>query len=130
MQVIYKVKHLVQRLKQIKVIKLTHQVGDEMYGIRKGRNSFRSYLRFDLGLKSYRLVYDLDYYRESFDAIGNQLTPSQVAEVAKYIDALTVEGVADKSIPKILVSRNGQAVSERRDMWEKVWIKIQEVKNV
>lgn len=130
MNVIYKLKGLLTRLKQIKVIKLTHVVGDEMYGIRSGRNSFRKYLRFDFGKCSYRLVIDLDYYRESFEEISNTLAPSQVAEVVKYIDKLHIEGVNDKSIPKIEITRNGQVVSERSDLWEKVWMKIQEVKNV
>lgn len=129
MKVIYKLKGLLTRLKQIKVIKLTHAVGDEMYGIRSGRNNFRKYLRFDFGKRSYRLVIDLDYYRESFEEIRNTLTPSQVAEVSKYIDKLHSEGVADKNIPKIEITRNGQVVFERSDLWEKVWIKIQEVKN-
>ncbi len=44
------------RFPKLKVEKLVHGLGDEMYGFRTGRNKFRKYFRLDLGRRSYRIT--------------------------------------------------------------------------
>ena len=105
-----------------KVERLINKDGNEMWRIGAGYNEYRKFFRIDLGARGWRFTRVMDYYLD----YSQNVYPSLAAEARGSCDALTFKLTHEqKNNPDIKVhdvTYCGTIISERVDLWEKLWV--------
>lgn len=113
------------------VERLVNTPGNKMWRMGIGYHAYRPFIRIDLGDRGWRFVKPLDYRKDYFNHIYPSLTISSQAQCDNFMENLVREGQANlATIPhRNVVGAGGIVVSERTDLWQKVWVKASSLLN-
>lgn len=104
-----------------KVERLINKRGNEMWRIGYGYNEYRKFLRIDWGNRGWRFTRTIDYYMDYSINIYPSLTVIGQRSCDEKMFKLNDEQKNNPDIKVHDVTYCGMVVSERVDLWEKLW---------
>lgn len=96
--------------------------GNQMWRIGKGFNEYRWFARLDWGSKGWRITERVDYCKEYFERVYPQLDEDSKSICNKHMEDLMEEARLDQNIPMTTITRCGQILLERKDLFLRLWV--------
>lgn len=105
------------------VERLVNKPGNEMWRAGGGYHAYRKYFRIDWGTRGWRFVRKIDYYKDHVNRQIIMMNTANQYESWHYTEQLSscVLDVPTDVIHYTNVVRNGMVITERDDLWQKVW---------
>lgn len=104
-----------------KVERLVNKPGNEMWRTGGGYHDYLKYFRIDWASRGWRFTRRLDYCADYGHRIYPSLTRAQQIKCDELMVRLNDEVNHNPDIKVFQVARCGQLMTERVDLWEKLW---------